>query len=114
VEQVALYLDHKLDESYTPSLLSIRVGSNHHDLQELKQVALEQPTGWVVIPLLNRIDESPPNVHMVQIAMLENHESGKDTHVRQVKVFGPERNVTESLRLPRFESVEFTQYCVFR
>jgi hypothetical protein len=29
--------------------------------------------------------------HLVQVAVLANHQNGRDSHVRQVKVFGPSR-----------------------
>ncbi len=34
LSEVALYTDYKLDESYTPTKLSIRVGNNFADLRE--------------------------------------------------------------------------------
>ena len=27
-----MYVDYKLDESYTPSRIAVRAGTNHHDL----------------------------------------------------------------------------------
>jgi len=51
VREVALYLDFKLDESYTPKKLSIRAGSTVHDLKEVRVEHVVEPTGWVTIPL---------------------------------------------------------------
>jgi anaphase-promoting complex subunit 10 len=48
---VALLLDFKLDESYTPSKVAVRAGTTVHDLRELQAVELEEPAGWVDIPL---------------------------------------------------------------
>ena len=42
VREVAIYADYKLDESYTPSKISIRAG-NSFDLREIKVVDLEEP-----------------------------------------------------------------------
>ena len=36
VQDVALYTDFKLDESYTPTRISVRVGTNFNDLQEIE------------------------------------------------------------------------------
>ena len=35
IHEIVIYTDFKLDESYTPSKISIRVGSTFHDLQEI-------------------------------------------------------------------------------
>jgi len=36
VHSVAIYVDYKLDESYTPSKISIKVGSDFNDLKEIE------------------------------------------------------------------------------
>jgi hypothetical protein len=36
VQDVAIYTDYKLDESYTPTRISVRVGTNFNDLQEIE------------------------------------------------------------------------------
>ena len=33
IKEIAIFCDHKHDESYTPSKLSIRAGTHFHDLQ---------------------------------------------------------------------------------
>jgi anaphase-promoting complex subunit 10 len=80
------------------------VGSSYYDLQEIKTVELEEPQGWVVIPLaLNHEADGSKDIkgsshghgqgfvrtHCLQIAVLSNHQNGRDTHLRQIKVFGP-------------------------
>lgn len=45
ISAVYLYADYKLDESYTPSRISLRTGSNFNDLQELQNQELFEPTG---------------------------------------------------------------------
>ena len=51
VTEIAIRLDFKLDESYTPNRLSIRAGTSFHDLREIKIVTLNQVNGWVMITL---------------------------------------------------------------
>ncbi|KHN31432.1 Anaphase-promoting complex subunit 10 [Glycine soja] len=46
-----LYVVFKLDESYTPSKVSIRAGDGFHNLKEIKTVELVKPTGWVYLSL---------------------------------------------------------------
>ena len=36
IQSVALYTDYKLDESYTPTRVSVRGGTNFNDLQEME------------------------------------------------------------------------------
>jgi hypothetical protein len=35
IKEIGIYCDFKLDESYTPSKISIRAGTHFHDLQVL-------------------------------------------------------------------------------
>lgn len=37
---LCIYADYKSDESYTPSKISVRVGNNFHNLQEIRVTAL--------------------------------------------------------------------------
>lgn len=47
VNQIYIYTDYKLDESYTPSRISIRSGTHFNDLQEIEIVDLVEPTGKI-------------------------------------------------------------------
>ena len=51
LSHVAIYSDFKLDESYTPSKISVRVGTSLSDLHEVKVVDLTEPQGWAVVAL---------------------------------------------------------------
>ena len=51
MRELAINLDFKLDESYTPNRLSVRAGTSTADMKEIRAVELEEPTGWVVVPL---------------------------------------------------------------
>lgn len=92
---MCLYLDHGMDESYTPDTIQFLVGCTEHDLQVVARVELlSEPTGWVVVPL-----RPPAGMEMrdhlvrgflLQIQIIHMHQSGRDTHVRQVKVFSPQ------------------------
>ena len=48
-------------------------------------VDLSEPAGWIVIPLKD-MNERLVRTFMLQIAVLQNHQQGRDTHLRQVKV----------------------------
>jgi len=54
IQELAIYLDFKTDESYTPSKISIRALNSFHEMQEIKQIEFEEPSGWYVFPLTDR------------------------------------------------------------
>ncbi|GFG34135.1 hypothetical protein Cfor_08139 [Coptotermes formosanus] len=88
VHDIFIFTDYKLDESYTPSRISIRAGTNFNDLQEVEVIDLNEPTGWVLIPIKD-IHEKPIRTFMIQIAVISNHQNGRDTHMRQIKIHSP-------------------------
>ncbi|WCJ39592.1 Anaphase-promoting complex subunit 10 [Euphorbia peplus] len=111
---VVVYVDFKLDESYTPSKISIRAGDGFHNLKEIKTMELVKPTGWVYLSLSgNDPRETFVNTFMLQIAVLSNHLNGRDTHVRQIKVYGPRPNPFPHQPF-QFTSREFITYANVR
>ena len=76
------------DESYTPSKVSVRCGTNFNDLQEIEVIELKEPSGWVKIPLKD-LNDRLVRSFMVQIAIISNHQQGRDTHLRQIKIYSP-------------------------
>ncbi|KAH8739495.1 anaphase-promoting complex [Cryptosporidium ryanae] len=108
ISVIDLYLAYKIDESYTPQIISIRSGSQEGDLEEIKEMQLSEPDGWIRIPLspkeiadsffkdaipgkIKSICESQNYISTfcIQIAILANHQTGRDTHIRQIRVWGP-------------------------
>ncbi|KAI9202715.1 anaphase-promoting complex, subunit 10/DOC domain-containing protein [Polychytrium aggregatum] len=118
IQQISLYLDFKQDESYTPSRLSIRSGTSFQDLHELKLIDLDEPSGWINVPIQEDPDtesSKPLKTQLLQIAVLANHQNGKDTHIRQIKIFGPPlRSIFEVEGFPAFSSVEFQMHSTIR
>jgi anaphase-promoting complex subunit 10 len=112
ISHVCLYLDYALDESYTPRRLQVQVGMTDQDLisamhPPMTQVELHEPTGWCIIPLSSPpdpLDDCCPasssgknpsgnrgyvRAHLIRISILSMHQNGRDTHVRQVQLYGP-------------------------
>ncbi|KAJ1611482.1 putative anaphase promoting complex subunit 10 [Cryptosporidium canis] len=108
ISVIDLYLAYKIDESYTPQIISIRSGNQESDLEEIKEMQLTEPDGWVRIPLSPREiadnffkDTMPMQIKTlcdsqnyisafcIQVAIIANHQTGRDTHVRQIRVWGP-------------------------
>lgn len=96
-----IYLDFVSDESYTPTKIQFLAGMGVHDLLEFAEMSFEQPIGWIDVDFskvgdtqpfyrngeLN--DPAPPvlRAFLVQVRILENHQNGKDTHLRAVQLF---------------------------
>lgn len=108
VKAFCIYADYKSDESYTPSKISVRVGNNFHNLQEIRQLELVEPSGWIHVPLTDN-HKKPTRTFMIQIAVLANHQNGRDTHMRQIKIYTP---VEESSigKFPRCTTIDFMMY----
>ena len=100
VSEVSLYLDFKTDESYTPQKICVSVMNSFQQMQEVQTFEFEEPSGWFSFKLCEPAgldyDQSifgPPQnfikTMQVQVAILANMHQGRDTHVRQVKIFAP-------------------------
>ncbi|KAL4230661.1 Anaphase-promoting complex subunit 10 [Mactra antiquata] len=99
IQDVCIYTDYKADESYTPNRVSIRAGSHFNDLFEVEQIELNEPIGWISVPLKDG-NGRPIRTFMIQIAILSNHQNGRDTHVRRIKIRSP---VNKALKFTSLE-----------
>lgn len=119
LSRVAIQTDFRMDESYTPQRIAVRVGTRSSDLRTVRTEEVHEPQGWINIPLggpmvddrdrdglvRSRGDSSGrqgegelcTSGKLLQIGVLSNHQNGRDTHVRQVRVFGPRKDVTSTL-----------------
>lgn len=62
LSEIQLYLSFEQDESYTPAIISIRVGSSFHDLRHVrKNKELIKPQGWIRIPLGDVHEDEDPS-----------------------------------------------------
>ena len=115
IVHMRIYLDFEADESYTPTKIQFLAGMGVHDIQEFAEMSFEQPTGWIDVDFSNvgpietgededadasrEIDWSKRPIlraFLVQIRILENHQNGKDTHLRAVQLFA--RDETQESR----------------
>ncbi|OQN97655.1 hypothetical protein B0A48_16519 [Cryoendolithus antarcticus] len=108
IAHMRVFLDFESDESYTPTKIQFLAGMGAHDIQEFSEMSFEQPTGWIDVDFSNigpvEHDEDEENQPMdqreidwskrptlraflVQLRILENHQNGKDTHLRAVQIF---------------------------
>ena len=169
IAALCFYVDYKLDESYTPSRMTVRAGANAASMTDIASIELTEPTGWVTLYTLtprqttqqqqrqhdadggaaataskqqpasasvshaispasffspshpalhlpfarpaaaaatsaSAASSSPPlsyvpiRCHYLQLLIVSSHQSGKDTHIREVRVYGPAAGVRDSSR----------------
>jgi len=113
IRDVCVYTDFKLDESYTPSKISIRCGTHFNDLQEVELVEFNEPSGWVQI-FLKDIRDRPIRTFMIQLAVLSNHQNGRDTHLRQIRIHSPVDNLPVTAFPGYFTSVACKKFAYLR
>ncbi|KAF2209213.1 hypothetical protein CERZMDRAFT_47852, partial [Cercospora zeae-maydis SCOH1-5] len=97
IHRMRIYLDFLSDESYTPTKIQFLAGMGSHDLIDFAEMSLEQPTGWIDVDFhnvggaassSNYWNKQPVlRAFLVQVRILENHQNGKDTHLRAVQIF---------------------------
>ena len=91
VSAIRLFLDFGLDESYTPMRIQIKVGLSGpaNDVPPLLHHAFSEPRGWQTIWIPSAAQRSGLALWRLEIELLQNHQNGRDSHVRQVQVLGP-------------------------
>ncbi|EPE06398.1 anaphase-promoting complex subunit 10 [Ophiostoma piceae UAMH 11346] len=95
IRAIRLFVDYNQDESYTPTSVSLSAGTGHHDLLEFSTLALNRPVGWQEINLSDvggGADGNSLCCWIVQVRVKENHQNGKDTHIRGIKLYGIDEN----------------------
>eukprot|EP00045_Choanoeca_perplexa_P005041 m.42612 g.42612 ORF g.42612 m.42612 type:complete len:199 (-) comp12898_c0_seq2:113-709(-) len=108
---VSIFASFSNDESYTPNKISVRVGSSINDLKELRVVDFEQVEDWRDVSLY--VSDQPYAGFVIQVAILTNHQNGRDSHLRGVRVFSPRPRLTSPLSSEApsgFVTRDFLQY----
>lgn len=122
-----IYLDWEADESYTPTKIQFLAGMSVHDIQEFAEMSFEQPTGWIDVdfsgvgPIESSQDENGETMReidwserpvlrafLVQVRILENHQNGKDTHLRAVQLFARDETQESRRSIPGSEKMPST------
>ncbi|KAK4101780.1 galactose-binding like protein [Parathielavia hyrcaniae] len=90
IRTIRFYVDYNQDESYTPTHIVFYAGTGHHDLIQFAEVPLTNPVGWQDVPIADSgggADGHSLCCWMVQVLIKENHQNGKDTHIRGIKIY---------------------------
>ncbi|KAI0116263.1 anaphase-promoting complex, subunit 10-domain-containing protein [Nemania sp. FL0031] len=90
IRALRLYLDYELDESYTPTKIQITAGTGPNLTIPFTTMELNMPKGWIDVPIAGAgggLDGNSLCCFFVRVIILENHQNGKDTHIRGIKVY---------------------------
>ncbi|KAH9412257.1 anaphase-promoting complex subunit 10 [Ordospora pajunii] len=79
VQAVQLFLSFSQDDSYTPERVEIRAGMTRESIHTIGSVVLIEPEGLVTLCVARRC-------LYIQVVIQSNHQEGKDSHVRHIKV----------------------------
>ncbi|KAG8528872.1 uncharacterized protein KY384_006561 [Bacidia gigantensis] len=96
IVKLRLYLDFALDESYTPTKLDFWAGwSSGYGLVQFAEWSGAEPRGWQDIDLLGCGVGGKEEIRcmVLQVRVMENHQNGKDTHLRGLQVFSVDERV---------------------
>ncbi|CAM9292055.1 unnamed protein product [Discosporangium mesarthrocarpum] len=93
----------------------------------LQMKELNEPVGWVELPVFaptstrvgaETVDGSGSDIlraHLLQICVVSMHQNGRDTHIRQVKVYGPRLpSAQHNPSIPTFQTLQFQQFETIR
>jgi len=113
IRDLKIYVNKKHDESYTPRKLSIKAGTNCSELVETDQVQLEDPEGWIHIPIGKHPYQSKRDKYLrtcvIELSVVESHQNGHNTRIRQVCIYAPRKKSGSN-----FQSVNMSQYQCIR
>lgn len=126
IAHMRIFLDFDNDESYTPTKIQFLAGMGPHDLQEFAEMNFVEPRGWIDVdfggvgPIEEDVemmeDEDEGRVidwerrpvlraFIVQVRIVENHQNGKDTHLRGLQIFARDQMEVGRVGKTRTEEV---------
>ncbi|RDA89645.1 hypothetical protein CP533_0741 [Ophiocordyceps camponoti-saundersi (nom. inval.)] len=97
IREIRFFVDYHQDESYTPTKMVFKSGTSENNLMEFASMTLESPVGWQQVPLAGTGGEPDGNTlvsYVLQMQVLENHQNGKDTHLRSIKIYAFDGDAT--------------------
>ncbi|KAH8885008.1 galactose-binding like protein [Thozetella sp. PMI_491] len=97
IRAIRFYVDFNQDESYTPTHVVFYAGTSHHDLIQFAEVPLKNPVGWQDVPIADCGGGRDGNSLVCWIAQMhvkENHQNGKDTHIRGIKIYAADESLS--------------------
>lgn len=77
---VNLLLKYNDDDSYTPKNIEVKIGNTRDTMISINKYRFKEPSKWVTLKINSLCI-------FVYIIIINNHQDGKDSRVRNIKVF---------------------------
>ncbi|KAK2023526.1 anaphase-promoting complex subunit 10 [Colletotrichum zoysiae] len=90
IRDIRFFVDYNEDESYTPTKIIFKSGTSENNLIQFATMEMSQPSGWQQVPVVGAGGGPDGNTlvsYVFQMQILENHQNGKDTHLRSIKIY---------------------------
>ncbi|KAJ6788998.1 hypothetical protein PWT90_10233 [Aphanocladium album] len=90
IRVIRFFVDFQEDESYTPTKIVFKSGTSENNMIEFATMTMDNPYGWQDVPISGAGGEPDGNTlvsYVLQMQILENHQNGKDTHLRGIKIY---------------------------
>lgn len=93
VTHIDISLNYNEDDSYTPSNIEIRTGMFRESTKVVTNIHLDEPDGVTCL----KIDQE---CFIILIIILANHQDGRDSKIRNLKVFSGDEEL--KVRMPYY------------
>ncbi|KAJ6441815.1 Anaphase-promoting complex, subunit 10/DOC domain-containingprotein [Purpureocillium lavendulum] len=103
IRDIRFFVDYNEDESYTPTKIVFKSGTSENHLIEFATMNLDSPVGWQQVPIAGAGGEPDGNTlvsYVLQMQILENHQNGKDTHLRGIKIYAFDADAAAGREVP--------------
>lgn len=94
---LAVFFGFEIDESYSPKVVKLYVGDSISDLIYYEEWYIGKITQWYVKKFPSLEDREgeqniPIRCHILRLVFPVNHDNGKDTHLRGVRIYTRDQN----------------------
>lgn len=99
IRDLRFYVNFTEDESYTPTSIIFKSGTSENNLIQFAHLTLDSPVGWQKVPLEGAGGGPDGNTlvsYVLQMQILENHQNGKDTHLRGIRIYAFDMDSTQA------------------
>ncbi|ROT42415.1 APC10-domain-containing protein [Sodiomyces alkalinus F11] len=107
IRDIRFFVDYQSDESYTPTRIVFKAGTSENNLLEFAMMELSAPSGWQQVPVVGAGGGPDGNTlvcYVFQMQILENHQNGKDTHLRGIKIYAADGDSRGARGMPGAET----------
>lgn len=81
VESVQIYCNYIKDDSYTPEIIQLWTGIVREQILYERDFELSNPDGYISLDVKKEC-------HYLKLLIKQNHQEGRDSRIRHMKVFG--------------------------